>query len=98
MRAVVLVLVLIPAILLGGCGTATIKESGAEQTVADVVAKQTGFRPRDVKCPSGVTAKVGNTFDCHFTGPEPRPYVAHVRIQQIQGDRVTFYVNAAPSA
>jgi hypothetical protein len=90
-------LVVAAGILLAGCGTATIKQHGAEQSVASVVAQQTGFRPTDVKCPSGVEAKVGNTFDCHFTGPEPKPYVAHVRITNVQGQRVVFFVNSRPS-
>ena len=89
--------VLAAAIPLAGCGQKTIKQSGAEQSVANVVAEQTGFRPTDVKCPSGVEAKVGNVFDCHFTGPEPKPYIAHVRITKVQGERVVFFVNSRPS-
>jgi hypothetical protein len=88
--------VLAAAILVTGCGMNTIKPQGAELSVANVVAQQTGFRPTDVKCPSGVEAKVGKTFDCHFTGPEPKPYVAHVRILMVQGKRVDFFVNTRP--
>jgi Domain of unknown function (DUF4333) len=51
----------------------TIKPDGAAQSVVDVVSKQTGFHPSDVRCPSGVEAKVGGQFDCHFTGPEGKP-------------------------
>ncbi len=90
-------LVLAAGTILVGCGTVTIKQHGAEQSVANLVAQQTGFRPTDVKCPVGVAAKVGNTFDCHFTGPEPRPYVAHVRITAVQGQRVVFFINTRPS-
>ena len=85
-------------VLLAGCATNVIKPRGAEQSVADVVARQTGFRPTDVKCPAGVEAKVGKTFDCHFTGPELKPYIAHVRITQVQGQRVMFFVNTHPSS
>ena len=84
------------ALLLGGCGQAVIKPAGAQRSVADVVSRQTGFRPTDVRCPSGVDAKVGGSFDCHFTGPEPKPYVAHVRIISVRGPRVEFYITTVP--
>jgi len=67
----VLAAVALPA----GCGTSTIRAGGAEQSVANVVVQKTGFHPTDVTCPSGVRATVGTTFDCHFNGPEPRPYM-----------------------
>jgi Domain of unknown function (DUF4333) len=80
-------------VVLAACGTATIKPAGAARSVVDVVSRQTGFRPRDVRCPSGVEAKVGNTFDCHFTGPEG-PYTAHMRITSVHGRRVVFDVSS----
>jgi hypothetical protein len=95
MRAAALILG--AAVLLADCGKKTVKPDGAEQSVADVVTRQTGFGPTDVKCPSGVEAKVGNTFDCHFTGPETKRYVAHVRITEVQGQRVVFFVTTLPS-
>src|SRR5689334_2324574 len=50
---------------LPACGSkSTIKPEGAAQSVIDVVAKRSGFRPTDVSCPSGVEAKVGQQFDC----------------------------------
>ena len=75
----------------------TIKPGGAAQSVVDVVSKQTGFHPSDVRCPSGVEAKVGGQFDCHFTGPEGKPYVANMRITKMDGERVEFDVNTYPS-
>jgi uncharacterized protein DUF4333 len=85
------------AALLAGCGTTNlIDPHGAEQSVVNVVTRQTGFRPTDVNCPSGVRAKVGVTFDCQFTGPEPKPYVAHVRIETVRGKRVEFFVATEP--
>jgi hypothetical protein len=79
------------AVLLAGCGTSTIRPHATEQTITDFVVKHTGFRPTDVRCPSGISAKVGNTFDCHFTGPDG-PYTAHVRITGVDGERVTDYI------
>ena len=83
--------------LLAACGTSTIKAPGAERSVAEVVSRQTGFRPADVSCPSGVEAKVGGTFDCRFTGPEGRPYVAHMRILEVEGERVRFQISSQPA-
>ena len=81
------------AALLAGCGKTTIKPEGAEQVVVDVVSSKTGFRPTDVRCPSGVEAKVGVTFDCTFTGPEG-PYTADMRVTKVEGERVLFSVRS----
>jgi hypothetical protein len=78
-------------------GKSTVKADGAAQSVVDVVSSQTGFHPTDVKCPSGVEAKVGQEFDCHFTGPEGKPYTAHMRITNVSGERVDFEVKSRPS-
>ena len=67
------------------------------QSVVDVVSKQTGFHPSDVHCPSGVEAKVGVQFDCHFTGPEGKEYTASMKITKVNGDEVDFAVNSHPS-
>ncbi|OBJ54491.1 hypothetical protein A9W95_16765 [Mycobacterium sp. 1423905.2] len=78
-----------------GCGS-TVKPQGAAQSVVDVVSKQTGFHPTDVHCPSGVKAKAGQEFDCHFTGPEGKPYIAHMRITKVDGDNVEFDIKTRP--
>ena len=75
----------------------TVKPEGAAQSVVDLVSSQTGFHPTDVSCPSGVEAKVGQEFDCHFTGPEGKPYTAHMRITNVNGERVDFDVRSRPS-
>lgn len=63
--------------------------------MVDVVSRQTGFHPTDVRCPSGVAAEVGTTFECRFTGPEG-PYVARMRILDVDGERVEFHVSSRP--
>lgn len=78
------------ALPLSGCGK-TIKPDGAAKSVTDIVSQQTGFKPTDVKCPDGVDAKVGQEFDCHFTGPEG-PYTAHLKVTKVDGDDVEFYI------
>ncbi|BBX43572.1 DUF4333 domain-containing protein [Mycobacterium simiae] len=81
-----------------GCSSkTTVKPDGAAQSVVDVVSKQTGFHPSDVHCPSGVEAKVGVQFDCHFTGPEGKEYVANMKITRVKGAEVDFDVNTHPS-
>jgi Domain of unknown function (DUF4333) len=61
--------------------------------VADFVAKNSPakVRPTDVSCPSGVEAKVGGEFDCHFTGPDGK-YTAHLKILSVVGTRVEYDV------
>lgn len=86
------------AALSAGCsGKTTIKADGAAQSVVDIVSRQTGFHPADVHCPSGVEAKVGGQFDCHFTGPEGKQYVANMRIIKVDGERVDFDIRTHPS-
>ncbi len=75
----------------------TVRPEGAAQSVVDVVSRQTGFHQTDVHCPSGVEAKAGQEFDCHFTGPEGKPYTAHMRITKVDGERVDFDVRSRPS-
>src|SRR2546429_9893175 len=79
------------AIVLAGCGQPTIRPHAAEQTITDFVFRHTTFRPTDVHCPSGVPAKVGGSFQCHFTGPDG-PYVALIRIESVHGQRVDEYI------
>ncbi|MBY0285823.1 MAG: DUF4333 domain-containing protein [Mycobacteriaceae bacterium] len=85
------------AVLIAGCGS-TIKPEGAAQSVVDLVKKQTGFEPTDVKCPEGVEAKVGTKFECKFTGPEATEYTADMRITKVEGDDVEFYIETKPSS
>jgi Domain of unknown function (DUF4333) len=83
--------------LLAGCGTSTVKPDGAERSVVDVVSRETGFHPMDVSCPSGIKAEVGGTFNCRFTGPGGTPYVARMRILEVDGERVVFQGRSRPS-
>ena|ERR1700722_7024069 len=89
---------LVTLLALTACSAkSTVKPEGAAQSVVDVVSGQTGFHPTDVSCPSGVEAKVGQEFDCHFTGPEGKPYIAHMRITKVAGQEVDFDVKSRPS-
>ena len=81
------------ALQLSACGS-TIKPDGAAQSVTDTVTSKTGFHPTDVKCPSGVDAKVGGEFDCTFTGPEG-PYKAHMTITSVDGEKVGFDIKTS---
>lgn len=96
MRPAALLLAVLTAGATAACAKNTIKADGAARSVVQVVTEQTGFRPTDVRCPSGVEAKVGGTFDCRFTGPEG-PYVAHMGIIKVDGERVVFDIRTRPS-
>ena len=76
--------------------TSTIKPDGAAKSVTDMVTDKTGFHPTDVKCPSGIDAKVGGEFDCTFTGPEG-PYKAHLKITSVAGEKVGFDIQTSRS-
>lgn len=96
MRIAWAVLVTGLAIVAAGCGS-TIKAEGAAQSVSDLVAEQTGFTPTDVRCPDGVKAEAGTTFQCTFTGPEGVEYIANMRVTKVEGDDVEFYIETAPT-
>jgi hypothetical protein len=72
-------------------GCDTVDPETAAKSVADVVFSHTGFRPKDVMCPSGIDAKVGTKFDCGFTGLDGKPVIAHMKITKV-GDHVEFDV------
>jgi hypothetical protein len=84
--------------LLSACGTsASIDPAATANTVVHFVVQHTGFRPRDVRCPSGIPATAGRRFKCHFTGPEG-PYTAYLRILKVHGRRVLYQMETRPSS
>jgi hypothetical protein len=84
------------AVLITGCGS-TIRPESAAKSVVDLVKKQTGFAPTDVKCPDGVEAKVDTKFECTFTGPKGAAYTADLRITKVEGEDVEFYIETRPT-
>jgi hypothetical protein len=95
MRRTLLVVIAVLGVLVSGCGS-TIKPEGAAQSVVEVVSRETGFKPDDVTCPSGVDAEVGTEFDCHFTGPDG-DYTAHMKVTKVEGENVEFYIESKRS-
>jgi len=84
--------------LLSACGgPAAIDPAATASTVDRFVFGQTGFRPVDVRCPSGIPATAGGRFTCHFTGPEG-PYTAYLRIVNVHGRRVLYQIDTRPSS
>jgi hypothetical protein len=96
MRTSLSIIVASLALLIAGCSS-TIDPDGAAKSVVDLVNKQTGFKPTDVKCPDDVEAKEGTTFACTFTGPERKEYTADVRITKVEGEDVQFFIETHPS-
>ncbi len=83
-------------VFLTACGESTLKPDATAQTVVRTVFKDTGFRATDMRCPSGVPAKVGEEFECHFAGPEG-PYTAYLRVTSVHGERVEFHIETLPT-
>lgn len=77
--------------------TTTVKADDAAKQVVKLVSDQNKFTPTDVKCPSDVEATKGGQFDCHFTGPRNVPYVAHMKIVKVDGERITCDINVEKS-
>jgi Domain of unknown function (DUF4333) len=80
-------------LLLSGCGTLVVIPSGAEQVIKRVVLSHTGITISHISCPSGIHAKAGNSFDCHFTAQGQR-YTAHMVITKVKGTAVYYQVTA----
>jgi hypothetical protein len=78
-------------LVLAACGQSVILAKPTESVVAKFVFQHTGFRPRDVTCPSGEPAKVGRAFQCHFTGPDGK-YIAYMSVTSTQGTRVDYQI------
>jgi hypothetical protein len=87
-------LVIALGLLLTGCGTLIVIPSGAEQVIKRVVFSHTGLTVSHVGCPSGVHAKAGTSFDCHFTAQGQR-YTAHMVITKVKGTAVYYQVSTA---
>jgi hypothetical protein len=79
------------AVAAAGCGEKTVEADKAEETITEFVSTETGFDPTDMECPDDVEAKEGESFECTFTGPEG-PYVAEVRIDDVEGDDARFTI------
>lgn len=75
----------------------TVVPSSAADAVTSLVSQKTGFTPTDVSCPSGVEAKVGVKFQCHFTGPDG-PYTAYMTVTKVDGDDVLFDIRTQLSS
>jgi hypothetical protein len=83
-------LLIVAALGLTACEK-TIRAHGAEDTIVLFVKQKTGQRAENAKCPSGIEAKKGKTFDCTFDGPDGK-YVAHMRVDGVQGSKVNFFI------
>ena len=78
------------------CGTETIDSAQAERSVTVVVQKRIGFKIAGVRCPSGVEAKVGMTFECAYNAPDG-PYTATLRVKSVSGDNVSYEIRSRPT-
>lgn len=57
------------AVLVAGCAR-TIDSDKAEKTIERLVATKIGTQVKRVECPSGKTARKGDTFPCQVTGKD----------------------------
>ncbi len=76
---------------LAACGQSIILQKPTERLVSRFVFQHTGVQPRDVTCPSREPAKVGQAFQCHFTGPDGK-YTAYLLVTGVKGGRVDYRI------
>ena len=74
-----------------------VRPEDAAQAIVDIIGEQNDYELNvaDVRCPEDIEATVGLEFDCHFTG-RGGDYVAHMKIQKAEGDKVLFAITAGP--
>lgn len=84
---------------LSACSTTyMVRPEDAAQAIVDIIQEQNDdyvLNVADVRCPDDIEAKVDVQFDCTFAG-RGGDYVAHMRIQKVEGDKVLFEINAGP--
>jgi hypothetical protein len=90
-RRLAAVAIALLALALAACGQSVILQKPTQRLVADFVFKHAAYRPSDVTCPSGVPARIGRSFQCHFTGPDGR-YTAYMLITNVKGSRVLYRI------
>jgi hypothetical protein len=85
-------MVVLPLVL-AACGQLVILKDPTERLVSSFILRKTGVRVRNLDCPSGEPAKVGQTFQCHFTGPDGR-YTVDMLVTSIRGTRVEYDIRS----
>ncbi len=83
MRA--LVLPALAALALSGCAT-EIDDKKTEAFIAKSVREQVGARVESVSCPTGLTARKGDTFECTVTGSDGTSGEATVTMKDDEGN------------
>jgi hypothetical protein len=84
MRAL-LPIVAISAVVLTGCAK-SIDDQKAEKFIAKSITEQVGAKVKRVTCPSDLTAKKGETFECTVTGMDGSSGTAKVTEKDDQGN------------
>ncbi len=80
-----LVVPLVAAFALAGCAK-SIDTDKAEKFIDKTVTAQVGADVKSVKCPSGLTAKKGETFECTVTGADGTSGKALITEKDDQGN------------
>ena len=97
MRTALVVLMRFAGYGVGRCVVPPSSPRKRRSSSTDNVTEQTGFKPNDMKCPSGVDAEVGKEFECHFTEPDGKKYTAHMKVTKVEGTVVGFNIQIRPS-
>jgi len=77
---------------LSGCARndpAEIVPAKAADLISRQVQDKSGFTPTDIKCPSGIEAKVGAKFACTFAGPQGK-YAIRMTVTKVDGGVVDY--------
>ena len=84
------------AVSAAACGEETIDPGQAERSLTSTVQKRIGFKIAGVRCPSGVEAKVGESFECTYRAPDG-PYTATLRVTSVDGEQAGYAIRSRPT-
>lgn len=85
MRTTTVVIGVLAALAVSGCAK-EIDAAKAEKFISKTVAAQVGAELKSVSCPSGLTAKKGETFECTVTGTDGTTGKTEVTEKDDQGN------------
>jgi hypothetical protein len=82
------------ALVLSGCGTASIKRSELETQTQRALTKSVGKQAPKAVCPDELEAKKGAETRCHMDFPESKRLGITVTVSAVDGDKARFAVAA----
>lgn len=87
------------ALTVAGCASSsTVAASQVESQIDEKVSAQVGEKPKSVRCPDDLDAKVGATLRCTLVDPRDFEYGVTVTATSVEGKNVNFDIKVDEQA